>query len=153
MSLLGHKPLSFEQRQKNDTPVNGWVIFAVLGSLLIYAYLLTNVSDWVNLPRPQDLVEKFGIETKNIFDDDRNVDSELFISYAHFFDNDDERFIVLTIVAQAFLSCYFLPMRFEKGSLFFWALLDMGILYGLRAMVGLLFAHWLVNLILHIPKP
>jgi hypothetical protein len=152
MSLLGHKPLSSELRQKNDTPVNWWVIFAVLGSLLIYAYLLTNVADWVNLPRPQNLVEKFGIETENIFDDDRNVDSELFISYANFFDNDDERFILFSIVALAFLSSYFLPMRFKKGSLFFWSLLSMGVLYGLQATVGLLLAHWMVYLILHVPR-
>jgi len=67
MSLLGHKPLSPEQQQKNDTPVNWGIVCAALGTLLVYAYLFTHIADWANLPRPQDLVEQFGIETENIF--------------------------------------------------------------------------------------
>lgn len=153
MSLLGHKPLSFEQRKENDTPANWWIVFAVLGTLLIYAYLFTHIADWVNLPRPQILAEQFGIETKNIFDEDQNVDSELFISSAYNFNKDEELLILFAIVAVAFLSAYFLPMRFKKSSLFISFLAGMGVLYGIETTACLLLAHWLVYLILHIPRP
>ena len=102
MSFLGNSPLTPEQQQENDTPVKWNVILAVLGTLLVYAYLFTHIADWANLPLPQDLAEKIGIETEDIFDSDHNVDSEMFISSTDEFSNDDERLILFAIVAVAF---------------------------------------------------
>jgi hypothetical protein len=153
MSLLGNKPLTQEQQQENNTPVQWSIVAAVMGTLLIYAYLFTHVADWVNLPRPQVLLEQWGFESENIFDDDRNVDSELFISSVSNYNNDDERLILFAVVAVAFLSCYFLPLRLKKGSLFIWFLVGMGVLYGVRTTTCLLLAHWLVYLVLHVPRP
>lgn len=152
MSFLGNKPLTQEQQKQNDAQTRWGVVCAVIGTLLVYAYLFTHIADWVNLPRPQNLVEQLGIETEDIFDDDRNVDSELFISSAYDFNNDDERLILFAIVLVAFLCAYFLPLRFKKASLFISFLIGMGVLYGLRTTSCLLFTHWLVYLILHIPK-
>ncbi len=153
MSFLGNKPLSPEQQQQNDTPVKWGVVCAVIGTLMIYVYLFTHAADWVNLPRPQVLLEQFGIESEHIFDEDRNVDSEIYITSTFFFNNDDERLILFATVALAFLSCYFLPLRFKKGSLFIGFLLGMGVLYGLRTTACLLLSHWLVYLVLHVPRP
>jgi len=98
-------------------------------------------------------VEQFGIETENIFDEDRNVDSEIVIPSTKRFNNDDERLVLFAIIAAAFLCAYFLPLRFKKGSLFIGSLLGMGVFFGLTTMAGLLFAHWMVYLVLHIPRP
>jgi hypothetical protein len=76
----------------------------------------------------------------------------MFISSTDEFSNDDERLILFAIVAVAFLCSYFLPMRFKKASLFISFLIGMGVLYGLRTTTCLLLAHWLVYLVLHIPK-
>jgi hypothetical protein len=153
MPILGNRPLTQEQQKLNDAPVQWSVIASVMGTLLIYSYLFTHVADWVNIPRPQILLEQWGLETENIFDDDRNVDSELFISSTNQFNNDDERLILFAIVTVAFLSCYFLPLRLKKGSLFGWFLIGMGVLYGVRTTTCLLLAHWLVYLVLHVPRP
>ena len=153
MSLLGGKSLTPEQQQQNDSTVKWNVVCAVIATLLVYAYLFTHIAEWAHLPLPEDLAEKIGIETENIFDEDRNVDSEMFISSTDEFDNDDERLILFAIVAGAFLSVYFLPMRFKKASLFLWFLVGMGVLYGLRTTTCLLLAHWLVYLVLHVPRP
>ena len=112
MSLLGGKSLTPEQQQQNDSTVKWSVVCAVISTLLVYAYLFTHIAEWANLPLPQNLAEQIGIETENIFDGDHNVDSEMFISATDEFNNDDERLILFAIVAGAFLSVYFLPMRF-----------------------------------------
>lgn len=153
MSFLGSKPLTQEQQKENNARTSWPVVCAVIGLLLVYAYLFTHIADWVNLPRPQHLVEQMGIETEDIFDDDHNVDSELFLSSTDEFNNDDERLILFAVVAVAFLFAYFLPMRFKKASLFISFLIGMVVLYGLRTTTCLVLVHWLVYLVLHIPKP
>jgi hypothetical protein len=153
MSLLGGKSLTPEQQQQNDSTVKWSVVCAVIGTLLVYAYLFTHIADWVNLPRPESLVEQMGFETKKIFQSDKTVDSELFISMADKLGNSDERLTLFAIVIAAFISCYFLPLRFKKTSLFLWFFLATIVLYGLRTATCLLLAHWLVYLVLHIPRP
>jgi hypothetical protein len=153
MSLLGNRPLSPEQQEQNDTPVKWSVVLAVVGTLLIYSYLFTHIADWLHLPHAKEVVEKFGVETDNIFNGHGDIDSELLISMAYEYDNSDERLILFIIVAVAFLSAYFLPLRFKKGSLFIWAVLGMSFLYGWSTATCLVLAHWLVYLVLYIPKP
>ena len=153
MSFLGQKQPTWEQQEQNDSQVNWGVVVAVIGLLFIYAYLFTHVADWVNLPRPQEMAEHFGIENEKIYDRDKNVDSEMFISSTRQFNSDDERLILFAIISCAFLSAYFLPLRFKKGSLFIWFLIGMGVLYGIRTTTCLLFAHWIVYLVLHVPRP
>jgi hypothetical protein len=153
MSFLGSTPVTQEQQQQNNRSAKWNIVIAVLASLLVYTYLFTHIAGWAYLPYPQDLIEGLGIETENIFDDDKNVDSAMFISSTSRFNSDDERLILFTIIAGAFLSSYFLPLRFKKGSLFIWFLLAMGILYGLRTTTCLLLAHWSVYLVLHVPRP
>ena len=128
------------------------VVAAVVAVLAVYLYLFTHISSSLGLPLPQDLVESFGVTISHVFDDDRNVNSNVGILMTQRFDsNDDERLVLLLIVLAAFLSAYFLPLRFKQPALTAWTVLAIGLLYGGAALAGLLAAHLSVFLVLH-PK-
>ena len=128
------------------------VVVAVLALLVLYAYLFTHAADRFDLPRPQDLAGNLGVHVHHVFDDDRNVDSRFGILMARgHANNDDERLTFLLVLAAAFLCVYFLPLRFKQGSLAFWTVTAVVLLYGAKAALALLFAHLVVYLVLHPP--
>jgi hypothetical protein len=149
--LLGSGPPGVDRQQANDAHTRPGVVLAALAMLLLYAYLFTHIGDPFGIPRPQVLLESLGVEIHDVFDEDRNVDSELWISNVQRYNNDDERLILFAVVAGAFLCGYFLPLRYKRPALVFWFAGGMLVLYGLRPTAGLVLCHWLVYLSLHPP--
>ena len=146
--LLGGRPITTEEQKKNDrhSPV---AVAAVVGVLLVYIYLFTQVYQVVGLPSPEALAATTGLNLDYVFDDDHNVDCNLIISFTRKYNNDNERLIFFTVVTLAFLCVYFLPLKFKRPALVFWFLTAVILLYGLHAASGLLFAHLVVYLIFH----
>lgn len=149
-SLLGSTPLTLKTQQENNARNNPLMVFAVLAFLTTYIYLFTYASRSLDIPMPQDLAESLGLYVDNVFDDDRNVDSMIYIPFTWVFSaNDDERLVLFLGAGLAFLLSYFLPLAHKQRSLVFSSLIIIGILYGMEGMAGLLCAHSLVYLILH----
>ncbi len=144
--LLGGRPITTEEQKKNDRhcPV---AVAAVVGVLLVYIYLFTQVYQVVGLPSPEALAATTGLNLDYVFDDDRNVDCNLIISFTRKYNNDNERLIFFTVVTLAFLCVYFLPLEFKRPALVFWFLTAVILLYGWHAASGLLFAHLVVYLV------
>lgn len=148
-SLLHNIPITDQQRRENDAHRPA-VVVAVLAVLCVYMYLFTYISDPLGIPRPQELVESLGLGIDHVFDDDRNVDSNIGIPMAQRFeDNDNERLVLFLSIIAAFLCAYFFPLRYKQPALVFWTLLAISILYGINATAGLLLAHVIVYLVLH----
>ena len=147
--LLGGTPISKKTQQENDRH-NPVMVLAVLAFLLVYIYLFTYASKSLELPMPQDLSESLGLYVDHVFDDDRNIDSSLYVPFTWIFSkNDDERLVLFLGVGFAFLLVYFIPLEHKQRSLVFSSLIIIGILYGMEGVSGLLCAHSLVFLILH----
>jgi hypothetical protein len=146
--LLGTGPVTPEEQLKNDR--HHWApVTAVLLFLAVFIYLFTYASEDLDLPMPQSLAATLGWEPVEVFDDDGNVDSSLYIPLTFIYDNDDERFILFAGIAVAFLLVYFLPLKYKRESLFVSFCFIMGILYGTRGLAGLAMGHALVYLFLH----
>jgi len=148
-SLLSGAPITQEEQQKNDhhQPL---MVMAVFAFLLVYIYLFTYASESLKLPMPQDMSESLGLQIEDVFDDDRNVDSSLYIPFTRVIEsNDNERLVLFLGVGIAFLLVYFLPLKYKQRSLTFSSLIVIAILYGIKGVAGLLCAHCLVYLILH----
>ena len=90
--LLGGRPITTEEQIKNDRH-NPLVVAAVVGVLLVFIYLFTQIYQVVGLPSPEALADKAGLELNYVFDDDHNVDCTLIISFTRKYNNDDERLI------------------------------------------------------------
>lgn len=150
--LLSGKPISPELQEQNNRRHRPGVVIATLLVLLVYIYLFTHLSNALHLPRPQDLLEQFGIHLPHVFGADHDVDSVLWVTMTHIYNNNDELLILFTVVGAAFLSAYFLPVRYKPPVLLFWTLVAVTVLYGPRPTAGLLAAHWLVYLMLHPPS-
>ena len=147
--LLTHSP-SNAQRQRAHDSHRTRVVATVLTLLAVYIYLFTHIAETLGIPDPQDLMGKFGVRIDHVFDNDGNVDSNVGILMAQRFDtNDDERLVLFSAIAVAFLSAYYLPLRFKQPALAFWTLVAILLLYGPEAACGLLFAHLLVYVIFH----
>ena len=158
--LLGSKPVSDEQRERNNLDNRPLLVLAVLAVLAVYCYLFTRVTDLVHLPRPQHQLAQVGIRgVAEIFSDDGTVDSELRISQFGLgsaaeptpnpLRGHEGRMLLFLVVAGAFLSTYYLPVRHKQANLVLWCVLAVASVYGSRAVCGLLAAHGLVYLTLH----
>ncbi|MEE3332353.1 MAG: hypothetical protein VX246_15910, partial [Myxococcota bacterium] len=151
--LLNSAPIDDELRRSNDRH-RPLIALAVLGVLAIYVYLFTQAAGTIGLRLPAQLAWDLGVEAPDIFDDDGNVSSNLSISMTdRFARSDDERLVFFGIVAAAFLSAYFLPLRFKQASLVAWAGLGRGVLFGVETTCARLFAHRVVYAVLHPPPP
>jgi hypothetical protein len=116
-SLLSGTPITQEEQQKNDhhQPL---MVMAVFAFLLVYIYLFTYASESLKLPMPQDMSESLGLQIEDVFDDDRNVDSSLYIPFTRVIEsNDNERLVLFLGVGIAFLLVYFLPLKYKQRSL------------------------------------
>lgn len=137
------------QRQANDRH-SVWAVAAVLGVIVVYMYLFTHVYQPLQLPAPQDLAHSLGIEISYVFDEDRNVDSKVYVSFTQRYqNNDDERLVLLFTLVGAFLSAYFLPLALKQASLVVWTTVGICLLFGIPAAAMLLCAHLVVYLTLH----
>ncbi len=147
--LLRNVPVDDERRRRND--IHDWrVVLLVLAMLGLYLYLFTHAGDYVGLPRPQVLAHQLGIHIDHVFDESRNVSSNVTITMTQRFDsNDDERMVFLFILVAAFLSAYFLPLRYKQPSMIFWTVVAVWLLYGSHVVAALLVAHLGVYLVLH----
>jgi hypothetical protein len=113
-------------------------------------YLFTPLAGYIGVPYPQELAESMNISIAYIFDRDLNVGTQLTVHYAPGFERPDDSLLVLLLaVAVAFLSAYYLPLRYKQGALALWTLIAIGILYGHRAAAALLLVHMLVYLVFH----
>ncbi|MFQ5482876.1 MAG: hypothetical protein ACE5ER_08960, partial [Nitrospinaceae bacterium] len=139
---------SAEEQQKNDRH-NPLAVAAVLAYLGIYLYLFTQAAQPLGLSQPLDLAANLGIQIEHVFDDDGNVDSDIYIPFTDRFNNDDERLILFLGCGLAFLLAYFLPLPYKQPALSATSLGILGLLYGLQGICGLLFCHVLTYLILH----
>ncbi|MFQ5451653.1 MAG: hypothetical protein ACE5E9_13580 [Nitrospinaceae bacterium] len=148
-SLFNQIPVSAEDQEKNNHPHRPVIVAAVLAVLALYIYLFTHVSGWLDIPTPESLTGRLGLSIGHVFDKDHNVDCNLIVSFTQKYINDDERFLFFLCVGLAFLFSYFLPVRYKKYSHIIFFLITVGILYGARGVLGLLFAHICVYLILH----
>jgi hypothetical protein len=148
--VLKTVPVSDEERRANDRH-RASVVAAVLIVLAVYLYLFSDVSDLLAFPAPVELAQRLGVEIEHVFDDDGNVESNVYISYTDRFSGDRERLILGTALFGAFLSAYFLPLAWKQRALVGWALGAIAVLYGVRGASGLLFAHTVVYLVLHPP--
>ncbi len=147
--LLTSTPLTAAEQRANDTHRTG-VVLAVLAVLAVYTYLFTDIAEPLGVPSPQELVTGLGVHIDHVFDSDRNVDSNVQVLMTQRFrSNDDERLVLLAAIAVAFLSAYYLPLRFKQPALVFWTVVAIVLLYGARATSGLLFAHLLVYVVFH----
>ncbi len=149
--LLRNTPISDAERQNNDQHRPG-IVIAVVALLCLYIYLFTLAADPLGLPLPKGLADTLGVSIEHVFDSDGNVDSNFVISLTQRFDrNDDERLIFFCCLIAAFLSAYYLPLPYKQLSLILWTVAAIIVLYGAVATAGLLFAHFVVYLVLH-PK-
>ncbi len=147
--LLSHAPPSDEARRRNDTH-SVPVVLCVLAVLGVYFYLFTFLGDPFGLPRPQQLLERAGVVLEHVFDEDSNVDSNVGILMAQRYATPEaERLVFGLVLAAAFLSAYFLPLRYKQAALVGWTLVAIYFLHGPPALAGLLAAHFGVYLILH----
>ncbi len=110
-ALLRSVPVTDEQRRRNDTH-RPLVVIAVLVILCVYMYLFTQIAQPLGLPLPADLAAEFGLSSSQVFDDDRNLDSNVFISQTKRLKSDDERLVFYLILTAAFLCAYFLPLPY-----------------------------------------
>ena len=114
--LLKDAPISDTARVAHDRHDHR-IVALVLAVLAVYAYLFTYVADAVHLPRPEDLAYAAGIHIDYVFDDDRNVNSNVEITEDDDLQearrqegrwlstNDDERLGFLIVVALASGDC------------------------------------------------
>lgn len=146
--LLSGAPITPEEQERNnrDRP---WVIPAVLLVLTIYIYLFTHAYEAVGLPGPSELADRAGIVVEDVFDEDRNVDCSIHISYNEEYTNDDERLVLFLGIAIAFLVVYYLPLRYKQAGLVAFFLVLVLVLYGPRSTAGFAAAHLVVYLLLH----
>ncbi len=148
-SLLTSSAVSDEQRRQNDRHSTA-IVIATLLLLFVYMYLFTRVSDWIGLPSPKELADYLHITLPYLFDRELNVGTQLYVHHAREFTHiDDSLLVLLLIVAAAFVSVYYLPLRYKQGSLACWSLLAVGLLYGLQPAAALLLAHLIVYLVFH----
>jgi hypothetical protein len=148
-TLLTSSSVTDEQRQQHDRH-RSVVVIATLLLLFVYMYLFTRVSAFIGLPSPKELADYLHITIPYIFDRELNVGTQLYVHHAREFAHiDDSLLILLLIVAVAFVSAYYLPLRYKQGSLAFWSILAVGLLYGQQAVAALLMAHLIVFLVFH----
>jgi hypothetical protein len=148
-TLLTSSAVSDEQRRQNDRH-STVVVIATLLLLFVYMYLFTRVSEFIGLPSPKELADYLQITIPYVFDRELNIGTQLYVHNAREFAHiDDSLLILLLIIAVAFVSAYYLPLRYKQGSLAFWSLLAVGLLYGLQPAAALLLAHLIVYLVFH----
>lgn len=147
--LLGGAPVTPEEQRRNNGHRHGWVL-AVLGVLFVYLYCFTHIDRRLGLPAPQDLAERMGIRVDHVFDSDRNVDSEIHVSYnAETYSNDDERMVLFLGVGVAFVLVYYLPVAWKRQALLAVTVVLAVVLYGWAGIALFVAAHMGVYLILH----
>jgi hypothetical protein len=137
------------RRRAHDT--RDWrVVLAVLAMLGLYLYLFTHAGDFLSLPRPEALAQQLGLHLDHVFDQSRNVSSNVTITMTQrYASNDDERMVFLLVLVAAFLSAYFLPLAYKQPSMIFWTGVAVWLLYGSHVMAALLAAQLVVYLVLH----
>ncbi|MDX8409173.1 MAG: hypothetical protein R8J84_03890 [Mariprofundales bacterium] len=104
------------------------------------------------MPLPASLGHGTMFDNRLVFDDDGNVDSALQVTLTQRYStNDDERAVLLLVIAGAALSAYLLPLRRKREALVVWFVIGVTLLFGPRALAGLSCAHILLYLTLHPP--
>jgi len=149
--LFRKRATSDAQRIQNAARHDPRIVFAVLATLAVYAYLFTHAAAAFGLPDPEDLARWIGWIPEGVFDADHNVDSKLWMYRASTdaLDADDQRLVLFGALAGAFLSAYFLPLRYKRGALVGGCLLAALAVYGGGAVAGLLSAHFAIYLLFH----
>ena len=144
-------PIAPEQQRENDRVFQASTLVAFFALVLAYAYLLTHLGQDLGLPSPQQLLATPARWLDYEFDDDGNINSQLYMQSVANYDYDDARLILLVVISGAFVSSYLLPLPWKRSALVAWFLAGFAWLYGARETALLLAAHLGVYLCLHGP--
>ncbi|MDQ6954372.1 MAG: hypothetical protein Q9M20_02905, partial [Mariprofundaceae bacterium] len=149
--LLSGRGLCDAKRAAFDVH-NGYVVASVLTVIAIYLYFFTHIALLLHIPMPEELAHTLHIWLPHFFDRDHNIDSNVVIQLTQLYpNNDSERMVYYFLLIGAFLSAYFLPIAHKQTAIVLWAMLTIGVLYGIPTLAGLICAHMTVYLVLH-PK-
>ncbi|MCF6271549.1 MAG: hypothetical protein L3J41_17710 [Melioribacteraceae bacterium] len=146
--FLSKSSLNNAERELNNSN-NYYTVAAVIISLFILSYLLTNVYQTLSLPAPKTIAHEIGVDSKEIFDNQENVKSRFWVLWTKIYDYDEERLMVFIIIAFCFLSIYFVPVKYKRQIMVGWFFVGFYFLYGIATTSGLLLGHLLVYLTFH----
>ena len=150
--FLKSTPVTDQERRAHDRH-SARVVVAVLMVLVAYAYLFTFASDYLGLPDPAGLADAAGLSLDGVFDEYGNVESRVIFAMANRLDTAaDELLVFYLSLVGAFLSFYFLPLRYKQPALVGFATLALVLITGPREIAGLLFAHVVAYLVFHPTK-
>ena len=156
--MLIKRAPTIEQREINNKNNKISVIFFVISVFVLYLYSFSNMWEVFNIPSPVHVFkEVLGFDVQNVYDDDGNFDSNLYINEGVLdsnqnlkYSNDTERLIFFSLICLSFLTTYFLPVKHKKLSLFIFASAIVTIIFNLKVILGVIFMHLLVFSFLHI---
>ena len=151
--MLGSAPLSPEKLAAHAKGSSFGAILAVFGTLLCYAYLFTTIADPFEIPRPEVIAEKLGVEGFFNFDSHDLVTTKIRANKADRFNNRDERSVLFAAVALGFLFVYLAPVRWKRPLLVAAFFAGMCALYPPLVIAGFLASHLLVYQAFHRPPP
>jgi len=140
-----------EQQRENDRPFRASTLWAFFALALAYAYLLTHLGSDLGLPAPEQVFRYPAQWISYTFDDDGNINSQLYVDSVTGYDYDDARLILLGVISAAFVCSYLLPLQYKQPALVFWFLVGFTVFYGSADTAMLLAAHLSVYLCLHGP--
>jgi hypothetical protein len=155
--ILHHVATSDDTRRQNDRHAVGPVA-AVLGLVLLYAWACTDLARRLTIPGPAELARRLGLldlfaalglPIDELFRDDGGVLSAIHVSYTRLHPQDTLVLLFCALLAGAFLSAYFLPVRFKRAALVLWTVAGLALLYRPDGAAGLLLGHAAVYLSLH----
>lgn len=140
-----------EQRQEHNQQTKPRVLIAFFAIILLFTWLFTHVGTHFGIPGPEQVFGDIGEAADFDFDDDGNIDSQMYIQSADQWSNDTERAWLFAVICGAFLSGYFLPLKYKRPSYVLWFLLGFTLLYGYHLALTFLTGHLFLYLILHGP--
>ncbi len=154
--FLGPARVDEARRRQHAAGFRPGVMLAVLGMLLLYAWLFSSLPHHLGLPGPGLLFELLPdpvvrLNALRIDPTQGQIRSELRVWLNQGWSLGDEIGLLLGVVAGAFLTVYLLPLPAKRPALVAWFLGGVALLYGHRVALGVLAADWLVYLIFHPP--
>lgn len=150
--MLVKKPPSLEKREENNKKNSPKTIFLVFLLFFTFSYLFSNLWEVINIPSPEDLFKNLiSIELLGVYDDDGNLQSNVYMYLSNniHYKNDPERLIFFSLIAMSFLSTYLLPVKYKKISMVTFAIIIITLIFGLKAISGLLLMHLIIFSFLH----
>lgn len=150
--MLIKRPPTLEKRNENNKKNNPVIIFGVLLLFFVFSYLFSSLWKEINVFSPEYIFKDFlGYKINGIYDTDGNLESNLYmyLSQNKNYKNDPERLIFFSLISMSFLSTYLLPVKYKKFSIVVFAILIITLIFGLKAISGLILMHLIIFSFLH----